>query len=109
MDQHFKLAGASECALDAVAHGGDFAANGLSDGDDVFLGRHLGLGELDGDFGERTGGEPQILGAPDHGGDGKEQHDRRNDATDEREAVGRANRATGWASTEKSPNATRAT
>ena len=34
--QRFEFGGAGERAFDAVAHGGDFAADGMADGDDLF-------------------------------------------------------------------------
>ena len=40
-DQRLELGGARERALDAVAHGGDLAADGLADGDDRTRGRPL--------------------------------------------------------------------
>ena len=40
-DQRFELGGARQRALDAVAHGGDFAADRLADGDDRIRARPL--------------------------------------------------------------------
>ncbi len=45
VDQRFELGGARQRALDAVAHGGDFAADRLADGDDRIARHGVGFGE----------------------------------------------------------------
>ena len=75
-DQGLELGGARERALDAVAHGGDFASNGLADGDDRLAGHRLGLRQPHGDLGHGLGDEPQFLRAPRHVGEHVEEDDR---------------------------------
>ena len=76
-DQRLELGGARERALDAVAHGGDLAADRLPDGDDQFARDRLRLGEPHGDLGHRLRDQPHFLRAPRHVGEHVEEHDRR--------------------------------
>ena len=76
-DQRLELGGARQRALDAVAHGGDLAADRLADGDDRLARDRLRLGEPHGDLGHRLGDEPQLLRAPHHVGEHVEEDDRR--------------------------------
>ena len=76
-DQRLELGGARERALDAVAHGGDLAADRLADRDDRFARHRLGLGEPHRDLGHRLGDQPQLLRAPRHVRKHVEEHDRR--------------------------------
>ena len=76
-DQRLELGGARQRALDAVAHGGDFAADRLADGDDGFARHRLRLGEPHGDLGHGLGDEPQFLRAPCHVREHVEEDDRR--------------------------------
>ena len=75
--QRLELGGARQRALDAVAHGGDFAPDRLADGDDRFARDRLGLGQPHGDLGHGLGDEPQFLRAPSHMGEHIEEDDRR--------------------------------
>ena len=65
-DQSLELGGARKRALDAVAHRGDLAADGLADGDDRFAGDLFGLRKLHGDARHRLRDDAQLLGAPHH-------------------------------------------
>ncbi len=76
LHQRLELGGARERALDAVAHGGDFAADRLADGDDQFARDGLGLGQPHGDLGHGLGDQPQFLRAPRHVGQHIEEDDR---------------------------------
>ena len=76
-DQRLKLGGARQRALDAVAHGGDFAADRLTDGDDRFARDRLRLGEPHRDFRHRLRDQPHFLRAHRHVGEHVEEHDRR--------------------------------
>ena len=75
-DQGLELGGARERALDAVAHGGDFASNGLANGDDRLAGHRLGLRQPHGDLRHGLGDEAQFLRAPRHVGKHVEEDDR---------------------------------
>jgi hypothetical protein len=75
-DQGLELGGARQRALDAVAHGGDLASNGLADGDDRLARHRLGLRQPHGDLGHGLGDEPQFLRAPRHVGKHVEEDDR---------------------------------
>ena len=75
--QRLELGGARERALDAVAHGGDLAADRLADGDDRLARHRLRLGQPHGDLGHGLGDEPQFLRAPRHVGEHVEEDDRR--------------------------------
>ena len=76
-DQRLELGGARERALDAVAHGRDFAADRLADGDDRFARDRLRLGEPHRDFRHRLRDQPHLLRAHRHVGEHVEEHDRR--------------------------------
>ena len=65
MHQGLELAGAADGAGNCVVHGGDLAADGLSQGGDGLLGELVRLGEADRDLGHGRGHQPQFLGAPD--------------------------------------------
>ena len=75
--QHgFEFAGAGERALDAVAHGGDFAADRLRERHHLFGGDSLGLCETDGDLLHRAGGQAHFLRAAGEAGGGEEEGER---------------------------------
>ncbi len=76
-NQRFEFAGARDRALDAVAHGGDFAADRLSDGDHGIAGRALRLGEADRDLRHRLRDHAHFLAAPGEAGEEVEQQHRR--------------------------------
>ncbi len=82
-DQGFQFAGARDRALDAVAHGRDFAADRLADGHHGIAGGALGLGEADGDLRHRLGDHPQFLAAPGKAGQEIEQQHGREKQRDE--------------------------
>ena len=88
--QHFELARPRQRALDAVAHRGDFAADGLADGDDGFLGDVLRLGEAQRHFGHGARDDAHFLAAPDQDGDAPEEQDRPDDADRQAEQMRRA-------------------
>ncbi len=101
-DQRLELGGARQRALDAVAHGGDLAADRLADGDDRLARNRLGLGEPHRDFGHRLRDQPHFLRAHRHVGEHVEEHDRREvDRAEHRQhrrgQAGRA-RARAWSS-----------
>ena len=75
LHQGFELAGAGQCPLDAVAHGRDFAADRLADGDDGIPRHALGLGEPQRDLRHRLRDQAQFLGAPGHMRDAEEEDD----------------------------------
>ncbi len=81
--QRFKFGGARQRALDAVAHRGDFAADGLADIDDGVLGGGFRLGEPHRDFRHGLRDEAQIMGAADGVGEGEEKRDRNDDSEQE--------------------------
>ena len=62
--------------LDAVAHGGDLAANGLGEGEHRVRRDGLGLGEARGDRGHRAGGQPHLGDAHVEASNGEHHHDR---------------------------------
>ena len=74
--QRLELGGARERALDAVAHGGHFAADRLAHGDDRLARDRLGLGQAHGDLGHGLSDEPQLLRAPGDVGENIEEDDR---------------------------------
>ncbi len=76
LHQRFELAGARQRALDAVAHGRDFAADRLADGDDGIARHAFGLGKPHGDPRHRLRDQAQFLRAPRHVGDAEEEDDR---------------------------------
>ncbi len=75
LHQGFELAGARQRALDAVAHGGDLAADRLADGDDGIPRYALGLGEPQRDLRHGLRDQAQFLGAPGHVRDAEEKDD----------------------------------
>ena len=80
--ERLEFAGARERALDAVAHRGDLAADGLRERDDLLGGDRFRLGEPDGDLAHRTRGQAHFLGAPRDDGEQEEE----GDGADERES-----------------------
>ena len=76
LHQRFELAGARECPFDAVAHGRDFAADRLADGDDRIPRHALGLAKPHRDPRHRLRDEAKLLGAPRHMGDAENEDDR---------------------------------
>ncbi len=76
-DEGFQFAGARDGALDAVAHGGDFAADRLADGDHAVARHGFRLGHAHGDMGHRLRDHAQFLAARRHVGEEVEQQDRR--------------------------------
>ncbi len=76
LHQSFELAGARQRPLDAVAHGRDFAADGLADGDDGIPRHALGLGEPHGDPRHRLRDQPELLRPPSHMRHAEEEDDR---------------------------------
>ena len=83
--QRFQLGGARERALHAVAHGGDLAADRLSDRHDRLARDRLRLGEPHRGLGHRARDDAQLLRAADHVRDHVEQQHRQRDAGRERE------------------------
>ncbi len=59
--QRFQFAGAGQRPLDAVAHGGDLAADRLAEGHHLLGGDGLRLGKAHGDLEHGAGGEPHLL------------------------------------------------
>ena len=53
VDERFKFGRASECTLDAITHGRDFAPDGLADGDNGLAGDGFGLRQAHRHFGHR--------------------------------------------------------
>ncbi len=84
MDERFEFRRAGNGALDAVVHGRDFSANRLADGHDPVGGDSFGFSKTKGDFCHRPGSVAQIAGTRHHDREGKEQHDRNDDADDDR-------------------------
>ena len=80
VDQRFEFGGARQSALDAVAHGGDFAADGLADRDDRFARGGFRLGQPHGDFGHGFGDQTHVLRAAEHVRDHVEEDHRHDDA-----------------------------
>ena len=76
-DEGFEFAGARDRAFDAVAHGGDFAADRLADGHHRVGGRALGLREADRDLRHRLRDHAQFLAAPGKARQEVEQQHRR--------------------------------
>jgi len=75
LHQRFELAGARQRPLDAVAHGGDLAADRLTDGDDGIARHALRLGEPHRDLRHGLRDQTQFLGAPGHMRDAEEEDD----------------------------------
>jgi hypothetical protein len=84
----FEFGGAGDCALDAVAEGGDFAADGLAHAHDGIGRDAFGLGEAQRDFRHRARDEAHFLGAPDGRGDGEEHYRRQNQRGKEQPEIG---------------------
>ncbi len=76
VDQRFQLNGACQRALDAFAHGRDFAAHGLADHHDAVLGDVFRLGEPEGHLRHGLGGDAHVLGAAHHDREAPEEHQR---------------------------------
>ena len=79
VDEGFEFGGARQRALDAVAHRRDFAADGLSDRDDLFARRGFRLRQTHGDFGHGLGDEAHVLRAANMCASAKEDGDRHDD------------------------------
>ena len=88
--QRFQLGRAGQRAFDAVAHGGDFAADGLADGHDRLARDGLRLGQPHRHFGHRFGDHAHVLGAAEHVGEHEEEDDRHDDRGGERDHGGKA-------------------
>ena len=73
MNQRFEFGRTGDRPLDALVHGGDFAANGLADRHDALGCGRFRLGKTQGNLGHGTGGAAQFLGARNHDGKGEEQ------------------------------------
>ena len=85
-DHGFKFAGARQRALQPVAHGGDFAADGLRQSDDLVGGERLRIGEPEGHFRHGAGRVPHFArAARERRGDEKENHGTNGDQPPERE------------------------
>ncbi len=95
MDKDFQLAGARDRPFDAVAHGGDFAADGLANAEDAFLGHVFRLGQTQGDFRHAPGNDAHFLRAPDHHGHDEEEDDGDDDADDGQDHFRRADQGLG--------------
>ena len=76
-NEGFEFAGARDRALDAVAHGGDFAADRLADRHHRVAGRAFGLREADRDLRHRLRDHAQFLAAPGKAREEIEQQHRR--------------------------------
>ncbi len=93
-DQGFEFAGARDRALDAVAHGGDFAPDRLADGDHGVAGRALGLGKPQRDLGHRLRDHPHLLAAP---GQARQEKHQKHGGHEQRQQAGQRQRAAGAA------------
>ena len=76
-NQRFEFAGARDRAFDAVAHGRDFAADRLTDGDHRVAGGALGLRKADRDLRHRLRDHAHFLAAPGKACEEIEQQHRR--------------------------------
>ncbi len=85
VDERLELGGARQRPLDAVAHGRDFAADRLADGDDRIARHGVGLGEAQRRLGHGMSDHAQFLGARQHVGERIEEHDGREHAADDAE------------------------
>ena len=74
--QRFQLGGTRKRALDAVAHGGDFAADGLADRHDRLARHRFRLRQPHRHLGHGFGDQPQLLRAAEHVGEHEEEDDR---------------------------------
>ncbi len=89
----FEFAGAGQGALDAVAHRGDLAANGLAQGDNLLGGDGFRLGEADRHFGHGAGGQAHFLRASRHRAHGNQENDRAGQGKDRNRGHGAEQRA----------------
>ena len=81
--QRFQLGGAGKRALDAVAHGGDFAADGLADGHDLLARGGFRLRQPHRHLGHGLGDQTQVLRAAEHVGEHVEENHRHGDGADQ--------------------------
>ncbi len=88
MNERLKLGRAGNGALDAVIHGGHFAANRLANRHNPLGCDRFRLCETQRDFCHGACGIAQILGTRHHDGEGEEQHDRNDDADHDRHQAG---------------------
>ena len=88
MNQGFQLDGARKRALDAFAHGRDFAADGLADHHDAVERQVFRLGEVEGHFRHGLGGNAHFLRAAHHRSEGEDQDDRQDGADREHQQFG---------------------
>ncbi len=88
--QRFQLGRARERALDAVAHGGDFAADGLADRHDLFARGGLRLRQPHRHLGHGLGDQAQVLRTAEHEGEHEEEDHRHGDGADEADPGGKA-------------------
>jgi hypothetical protein len=79
LHKRLEFGGARKRALDAVAHGGDFAADGLADGDDGFARHGFRLAEPHCDFGHRLRDIAHLARTVDHLGEGEEENGRQDE------------------------------
>ena len=101
--QRFQLGGAGQRALDAVAHGGDFAADGLADRDDRLARGGLRLGQAHGDFRHGFGDQAHVLRAAEHVGDHVEEDHRHDDGAGDADQRGNAERGVASMACNSSP------
>ena len=87
--QRLQFGGARERALDAVAHGGDFAPDRLTDAHDRFAGDAFRLGEAQGRVGHRGRDRAQLLRAAYHVGEHEDERDRHDDRAENAEQLRR--------------------
>ena len=73
MHHQFEFASAGEGALDAIAHGGDFAADGLGEDHHLFGAEAAGIGQANGDFAHGARRVAHFLEALGQGGDDVEE------------------------------------
>ena len=91
-DERFELGGARQRALDAVAHGGDLAADRLADGHDRLAGDLFGLRQAHRDAGHGLRDQAQLLRPPHHVRERVEEQDRPEHEHAEAEERGPADR-----------------
>ena len=65
VNQRFQLAGASQCARNRIIHGGDLAANGLTERCHRLRGQLVGFGQAHRDFRHRRRHQAQFMRTPD--------------------------------------------
>ena len=83
--ERFQLVGAGKGALDAVAHGGDLAADRLADRHDRFTRDRLRLREADGDLAHAARDDAHFLRAADQPAHDEKEHDRQDEGGQEGE------------------------